>query len=465
MFYFNKKEVLNKPKVAVLMAVNDNMDFALANTLIGLKRYNHDLIDKIFIMHDLKEETRNKISEIWGGDIIEFIEYKYENFLKDIDYKDYLIPKDRFGYLIYAKFYLFNFIDSKFDYVIWLDADVLVTKKINSVFNSSGISWKSGYQNGATAIRYIKECLKEDVDEQFISSGNEGVIVINNNVIKKTNNFNMTNECFMYLIELFRNNIIINKQSTSDGTPMSLIVYFNKISYSYIDGLANTFPQENNLKSSIIHAGTDRKIWNSPVSNAVYQEWWVNHKIWHYNYLKDDDLYSKINVRKSNIPIDNIDNLHHWLYNMNIVSPLLGKLSYVLASKYSEYKFYLKLPMVNNYLDIYNTLFQDQLFYRLAFSHGHSEHETRVQIQAICTNIGLIDNGIKELFEMYVSYNNDYELKSGKENGKDNIYITSPKYKIEYDNVIKQLILFISKTSNHFFNINLFFKTVNSDEY
>lgn len=67
MFYFNKKEVLNKPKVAVLMAVNDNMDFALANTLIGLKRYNHDLIDKIFIMHDLKEETRNKISEIWGG--------------------------------------------------------------------------------------------------------------------------------------------------------------------------------------------------------------------------------------------------------------------------------------------------------------------------------------------------------------------------------------------------------------
>lgn len=397
-----------------------------------------------------------------GGDIIEFIEYKYENFLKDIN--NCKIPhSDRFSHFIYSKFYLFEYVQN-YDYIVWLDADVLINKSILHILGDFDISFKRSYNVEARTKKYLMN-KKEEINNISFYGANEGVIILKNthNTLKIKQ---ITAKLFDILVDIYKYDEVIdnNTIAASDGIPFAYICNKYKLKIKLLEN-ANTFPQENNLKSSIIHAGTDRKIWNSPVSNAVYQEWWVNHKIWHYNYLKDDDLYSKINVRKSNIPIDNIDNLHHWLYNMNIVSPLLGKLSYVLANKYSEYKFYLKLPMVNNYLDIYNTLFQDQLFYRLAFSHGHSEHETRVQIQAICTNIGLIDNGIKELFEMYVSYNNDYELKNGKENGKDNIYITSSKYKIENENIVKQLILFISKTSNHFFNINLFFKTVNSDEY
>ena len=49
-----------KPKVAILLAGNDAVDFAMANVIIGLKRYNEDLITNIFIYHDIKQETRDK---------------------------------------------------------------------------------------------------------------------------------------------------------------------------------------------------------------------------------------------------------------------------------------------------------------------------------------------------------------------------------------------------------------------
>ena len=53
-----------KPKVAILLAGNDAVDFAIANVIIGLKRYNEDLITNIFIYHDIKQETREKISSL-----------------------------------------------------------------------------------------------------------------------------------------------------------------------------------------------------------------------------------------------------------------------------------------------------------------------------------------------------------------------------------------------------------------
>lgn len=49
-----------KPKVAVVLSGSNAYDFAIANVIIGLKRYNEDLITNIFIYHDIKQETREK---------------------------------------------------------------------------------------------------------------------------------------------------------------------------------------------------------------------------------------------------------------------------------------------------------------------------------------------------------------------------------------------------------------------
>ena len=52
-------------KTCVFLACNENYAFALANVIIGLRRYNEDLITNIVVYHDITEETRGKISRLW----------------------------------------------------------------------------------------------------------------------------------------------------------------------------------------------------------------------------------------------------------------------------------------------------------------------------------------------------------------------------------------------------------------
>lgn len=47
-------------KIAVVMATDDNQAFALANVIIGLKRYNENLIEKNIYIKILSIRTKNQ---------------------------------------------------------------------------------------------------------------------------------------------------------------------------------------------------------------------------------------------------------------------------------------------------------------------------------------------------------------------------------------------------------------------
>lgn len=68
-------------KVAIVLAGDEKLDFAIANVIIGLKRYNESLIDKVFIYTDMPQEKRDKISFIW--DKITFASFSYEDCVRD----------------------------------------------------------------------------------------------------------------------------------------------------------------------------------------------------------------------------------------------------------------------------------------------------------------------------------------------------------------------------------------------
>lgn len=123
-----------KPKVAVVLSGSNAYDFAIANVIIGLKRYNEDLITNIFIYHDIKQETREKISSLWEDKII-WIPYAYEDFLKDIkeDIAKILIPQgSRWGHFIYALFHIFTHLKD-YDYALYLDTDILILDSIEDL--------------------------------------------------------------------------------------------------------------------------------------------------------------------------------------------------------------------------------------------------------------------------------------------------------------------------------------------
>ncbi len=60
---------LQNKKVAIVLAGDEKLDFAIANVIIGLKRYNESLIDRVFVYTDMPQEKRDKISLIWRDKI------------------------------------------------------------------------------------------------------------------------------------------------------------------------------------------------------------------------------------------------------------------------------------------------------------------------------------------------------------------------------------------------------------
>ena len=49
---------MEKDNLCILLSGNEKIAFALANVIIGLKRYNEDLISKIIIYNELSIKTK-----------------------------------------------------------------------------------------------------------------------------------------------------------------------------------------------------------------------------------------------------------------------------------------------------------------------------------------------------------------------------------------------------------------------
>ena len=60
-------------QTAILMACDNNLVFAVANMIIGIKRYCHNDVLKIIIMYDnIQKQEIDKVCSIW----LEKIEFK-----------------------------------------------------------------------------------------------------------------------------------------------------------------------------------------------------------------------------------------------------------------------------------------------------------------------------------------------------------------------------------------------------
>ncbi|TLD85581.1 glycosyltransferase [Helicobacter sp. MIT 05-5294] len=140
-------------KLAIVLSGDLRLDFAIANVIIGLKRYNEDLIDTIYVYSDMPQERREQITSLWADRIV-FVDFAYEDFARDFaistggEIPKLIAENKRFGHYIYAKFYCFDYL-SDYENVLWLDADTLCLNSLTPILCGEALSFK--WHNGQTS--------------------------------------------------------------------------------------------------------------------------------------------------------------------------------------------------------------------------------------------------------------------------------------------------------------------------
>ena len=449
----------SKPKVAILLAGNDAVDFAIANVIIGLKRYNEDLITNIFIYHDIKQETREKISSLWKDKII-WIPYAYEDFLKDVDYDIGEIPipqGSRWGHFIYAKFHIFTHLKD-YDYAIWLDTDILILDSLEDLLAKEvDCQWRNGLRRPIQ--QYLEKTSTLFLQRQ-ISKPNGGVLIFSNTILHKNpKNLNFTQESFKILKEIYSLQIL-DEQAMADEIPFGVFVHHYNWKLLFLQK-ANIMPQEDKNDSIIIHGPSALKFWTNPFSFVIYQEWFKNHKIW----LQHSHSNQEIILKNTKFPIKTRGELFSFLLALQYFEPLLTPIHKKINEDLSIYNLYTIPPLYNRYFDIHSTHLNKNIFYRFVFNHNYGGWDITCQIQIVCTDPQKIKEGkIISFLEDFINKETTFALKHNidKNGNPTSSYITK---NIDLKNIpiciteFEKLIKLTFESLNEIFNINSNFKT------
>lgn len=149
-----------------------------------------------------------------------------------------------------------------------MDVDMLICNNFISILNHASLSWRP------VATYKIKEKYPELVkDNIYIEAPNGGLILFKKELLRHGLNTNILYN------ELDRFNKKYNR--VNDEVVLASIAMNNNISVDYLDIRYNAWPSHKDAdKAYIIHAAGQDKFWNNKLFGTVYNEWYVNHKIW-----------------------------------------------------------------------------------------------------------------------------------------------------------------------------------------
>lgn len=429
-------------KTCVFLACNENYAFALANVIIGLRRYNEDLITNIVVYHDITEETRGKISRLWEDKII-FIEYTHEDFLRDLGGDIGKVPlTSRYGErFVYAKFHIFELLE-KYDCAVWLDCDTLVVDRIENLLCLDEVECKLDYRGRIVEMAKYLEHKNMILPNKPMIKTIASIMSFSKKCLSKSYNSsgtNLTQQCFKILKELYEYKCLTSA-ATSDEIPFGVLIYLHNFNTQNIQGTYNDVPPSKNNK--IIHTMGKTKFWESPFSYVAFSEWAINHKIWK-NISGDERQFS---LRGLNFgSMDTPDKVYLFLIYYHLFCPLLPLLQDFIANN-AQYKLYLKLPIKDRYLDIYSKRFQGDIFYRFALNldyRGNAELKSKCEIQIVCKEKGKLRYFANEVQRRL---DETYTLKDNRSNGEIIVYYFTKNIEIDYSNLILEFKGLVEQT-------------------
>lgn len=367
---------LNK-KVAIVLAGDEKLDFAIANVIIGLKRYSESLIDRVFVYTDMPQEKRDKISLVWR-DKITFVSFAYGDFEREFScatnekIPECIAQDKRFGHYIYAKFYCFDILED-YDYVIWLDSDTLVQNSIEGILAvETDFKWSNGQRKQIES--YLRN-FTELTDEQKIAKPNGGVISLSKSILNNIS-VSLRQECYKIVSHCYSLGVL-SEVAMSDEIPFGILSFKYHLSFAplYVANIAPYSPHcDKNI--AIIHAMSSAKFWSSSFSSLLFGEWYANHKEWEKISQQKRDFEYK----KNNLSIENVGKLYGFLLSLHYLTPLILGLEKRI---FKDCSYFYIAPPLNEMIEIYSHLLGRNIIYRFVYKHHYGEWDISCQLQLV----------------------------------------------------------------------------------
>lgn len=257
----------NKKDLAFVFGITKDFDFALANVLIGIRKYlNFKGEFDIIVYHDgIDEEVKQELNKIIPCVFKEFKSRVNDNLLSEENLKLY-------SNMCLARFECFDLLN-KYKKVIWNDVDILIQKDFSDILN---FGEKSGLAMTYTDIGFLTEAnFNETIPNynMFLPLLNSGIIVFSDRLQDYDK---MTEWCYKKLIELNK------KVRYLDQGILNLLVQEFNINVEPIDIKKYCcHPLRKDYKSAaIIHAYGYDKFWNAFYLYEKFPEWESNLLEW-----------------------------------------------------------------------------------------------------------------------------------------------------------------------------------------
>ena len=243
------------------MGATSNLDFAVANVIMGVEKFSPHLVDNYIIFYDEKDKFK---TESIFKNISEKIEFRPIN--------TYKIPAnisfyERYSKLYLAKYFIFDLL-KEYDKVLWLDADICIQGDISGIFSYGPMAWRPTVVSMKTKLEKLY-----DIPESA-TAPNGGVILVTRDIDGYER---YTDE----IIELCNELMEKYEKPNVDELAFGLLAYRNNIKVDLLPDTYNagcSWPCAFDAK--IVHSIGPKKFWNSPENYFVFSHWKENNEIW-----------------------------------------------------------------------------------------------------------------------------------------------------------------------------------------
>lgn len=256
-----------KKEVALVFGITSNYTFALANTLLGLKKHNKKFWNDIIIYHDgIEDKEIRGIKKILPCKFIKFSdEYDFSN----VPYE----AREKYSDACFYRYACFDLL-KKYKTVIWNDVDILIQKDIKGLL-------KYAENSGFAATQAMYPFMVEnnfytliDKYKMFIPMYNSGIIVLRDNLPNYEKAFEW---CIGKTIE-YSNVLRWPDQGIINLYLQEFEVIVDEIDIDEYCCHPTMYDKAKN--AAIIHAYGEQKFWNSIEYKKHYPEWVENNKKW-----------------------------------------------------------------------------------------------------------------------------------------------------------------------------------------